>query len=106
MRKPESRAANSGSLSAGSLAAATPSARRSSTAERKAIIGFLRRDPTLTEDERIEIIENEKQHLKLQKEIKDYFVHETKDEEMEQSMAEYDRIAKAIDAEDAQTKHK
>ena len=58
--------------------------------ERKAIIGFLKRDPTLTEDELIESQEIERDHLKLQQEIQDYFRQMTKDEELEETLAEYE----------------
>ena len=35
------------------------------TNERKAIIGFLKRDPTLTDDEVIESMQSEREHLEM-----------------------------------------
>ena len=39
------------------------------TNERKAIIGFLKRDPTLTDDEVIESMQSEREHLEMQQKI-------------------------------------
>lgn len=65
--------------------------------ERKAVIGFLRRDPTLTEDEIVESEHVESEQQRLQQEIQSFFVAERKDEEFEKTMQGYENEINEID---------
>ena len=67
--------------------------------ERKAIIGFLKRDETLTQDEIVEAQKQEREQLELQSEIEAFFVSSKKDEEFDQAIEEFEKEARQIDRE-------
>ena len=67
--------------------------------ERKAIIGFLKRDPTLTEDEITESLEAERSQMELQKQIQSHFAEAKRDEEMDEAIRQYEEEIKKIEEE-------
>lgn len=61
------------------------------------MIAFLRRDPTLTEDEIVESEQIESEQQRLQSEIESFFQKEKVDEEFEKTMLAYEKESDEID---------
>ena len=66
-------------------------------AEQSAIYGFLERDPTLTEDERVSAVEAEQREAMAQEAIQEILMEERRDDELDRLMAEFEQECKLID---------